>query len=125
MRKSIDLAHAAAEQHGRAPADVVATVGLPLFLHDDLEVAYAAARRGLAFYLEFASCFEALAQRASVRRSLTSSVFDSAAPKQENVLVAGQAIAPWISEVAADVFLHPATGDRPSPVRVIAKKKPR
>jgi alkanesulfonate monooxygenase SsuD/methylene tetrahydromethanopterin reductase-like flavin-dependent oxidoreductase (luciferase family) len=50
MRKSIDVARTAAEQHGRAPADVVATVGLPVFLHDDLEVAYAAARRGLAFY---------------------------------------------------------------------------
>jgi alkanesulfonate monooxygenase SsuD/methylene tetrahydromethanopterin reductase-like flavin-dependent oxidoreductase (luciferase family) len=50
MRKSIDVAHTAAEQHGRAPADVVATVGLPVFLHDDLGVAYAAARRGLAFY---------------------------------------------------------------------------
>jgi alkanesulfonate monooxygenase SsuD/methylene tetrahydromethanopterin reductase-like flavin-dependent oxidoreductase (luciferase family) len=50
MRKSIDVAYTAAEQHGRAPADVVATVGLPVFLHDDLEVAYAAARRGLAFY---------------------------------------------------------------------------
>jgi hypothetical protein len=46
------------------------------------------------------------------------------APQQENVLVAGQAIAPWISEVAADVFLHPAPCDGSLPVRIIAEKKP-
>jgi alkanesulfonate monooxygenase SsuD/methylene tetrahydromethanopterin reductase-like flavin-dependent oxidoreductase (luciferase family) len=50
MRKSIDVAHEAAKQHGRKPSQVVATVGLPVFLHDDLKVAYAAAQRGLSFY---------------------------------------------------------------------------
>ena len=50
MRKSIDAAHEAAKQHARKPSDIVATVGLPVFLHDDLKVAYAAAQRGLAFY---------------------------------------------------------------------------
>jgi alkanesulfonate monooxygenase SsuD/methylene tetrahydromethanopterin reductase-like flavin-dependent oxidoreductase (luciferase family) len=50
MRKSIEVAHEAAKQHGRKPSDVVATVGLPVFLHDDLKVAYDAAKRGLAFY---------------------------------------------------------------------------
>jgi alkanesulfonate monooxygenase SsuD/methylene tetrahydromethanopterin reductase-like flavin-dependent oxidoreductase (luciferase family) len=50
VRKSIDVAQAAAKQHGRAPADVVTTVGLPVFLHNDLELAYSAARKGLAFY---------------------------------------------------------------------------
>jgi alkanesulfonate monooxygenase SsuD/methylene tetrahydromethanopterin reductase-like flavin-dependent oxidoreductase (luciferase family) len=50
MRKSIDVAHDAAKQHGRKPSQVVATVGLPVFLHDDLKVAYSAAQRGLSFY---------------------------------------------------------------------------
>ena len=50
MRKSIDAAHATAKQHARKPSDIVATVGLPVFLHDDLKVAYAAAQRGLSFY---------------------------------------------------------------------------
>lgn len=50
MRKSIDAARAAAQQHGRKPSDVAMTVGVPVFLHDDLKTAYAAARRGLAFY---------------------------------------------------------------------------
>jgi 5,10-methylenetetrahydromethanopterin reductase len=50
MRKSIDVAREAAQQHGRKPANIVATVGLPVFLHDDLKVAYAAAQRGLSFY---------------------------------------------------------------------------
>jgi 5,10-methylenetetrahydromethanopterin reductase len=50
MRKSIDVAREAAKQHGRKPSDIAATVGLPVFLHDDLKVAYAAAQRGLAFY---------------------------------------------------------------------------
>ena len=50
MRKSIDVAYEAAKQHGRKPSDIAATVGLPVFLHDDLKVAYAAAQRGLAFY---------------------------------------------------------------------------
>jgi 5,10-methylenetetrahydromethanopterin reductase len=50
MHKSINVAHETAKQHGRKPADIVATVGLPVFLHDDLKVAYAAAQRGLAFY---------------------------------------------------------------------------
>jgi hypothetical protein len=50
MRKSIDVAHEAAKQYGRKPSDIVATVGLPVFLHNDLKVAYAAAQRGLAFY---------------------------------------------------------------------------
>jgi alkanesulfonate monooxygenase SsuD/methylene tetrahydromethanopterin reductase-like flavin-dependent oxidoreductase (luciferase family) len=39
VRKSIDVAQAAAKQHGRASADVVTTVGLPVFLHADLELA--------------------------------------------------------------------------------------
>jgi alkanesulfonate monooxygenase SsuD/methylene tetrahydromethanopterin reductase-like flavin-dependent oxidoreductase (luciferase family) len=50
MRKSIDAAHDAARKHNRKPADVVATIGLPVFMHDDLKTAYAAAQRGLAFY---------------------------------------------------------------------------
>lgn len=50
MRKSIDVAREAAKQHGRIPTEIAATVGLPVFLHSDLKVAYAAAQRGLAFY---------------------------------------------------------------------------
>jgi alkanesulfonate monooxygenase SsuD/methylene tetrahydromethanopterin reductase-like flavin-dependent oxidoreductase (luciferase family) len=50
MGKSIEAAHATAKQHNRKPSEVVATVGLPVFLHDDLKTAYAAAQRGLAFY---------------------------------------------------------------------------
>jgi alkanesulfonate monooxygenase SsuD/methylene tetrahydromethanopterin reductase-like flavin-dependent oxidoreductase (luciferase family) len=50
MRKSIDAARAVAENHGRKPAEVTMTCGVPVFLHDDLKTAYAAARQGLAFY---------------------------------------------------------------------------
>ncbi len=50
MRKSIDAAKQVARDLGRAPGSVTMTCGLPVFLHDDLKVAYEAARRGLAFY---------------------------------------------------------------------------
>lgn len=50
MRRSIDAAHAAAQHAGRKPSEITMSCGLPVFLHDDLKVAYAAARRGLAFY---------------------------------------------------------------------------
>jgi len=50
MRKSIDAARAAAQGAGRKPTDVTMTCGLPVFLHEDLKVAYATARRGLSFY---------------------------------------------------------------------------
>jgi hypothetical protein len=52
------------EAHARKSADIVATVGLPVFLHNDLKVAHAAAQRGLAFYgaLPFYNC---IADRAS------------------------------------------------------------
>ncbi|HXD90704.1 MAG TPA: LLM class flavin-dependent oxidoreductase, partial [Candidatus Binataceae bacterium] len=50
MRKSIDAARNVAPQHGRKPADITATCGLSVFLHDDMKTAYAAARQGLAFY---------------------------------------------------------------------------
>jgi len=73
-----------------------------------------------------------LGDNAAIRSSTTSGsraatplLLDSPAPQQDNVLVAGQVIAPSISEVAADVFLHPATCDCFPPVRIIAEKKPR
>jgi alkanesulfonate monooxygenase SsuD/methylene tetrahydromethanopterin reductase-like flavin-dependent oxidoreductase (luciferase family) len=50
VRKSIDAAHETAKAHARKPTDIAATVGLSVFLHDDLKVARAAAQRGLAFY---------------------------------------------------------------------------
>jgi alkanesulfonate monooxygenase SsuD/methylene tetrahydromethanopterin reductase-like flavin-dependent oxidoreductase (luciferase family) len=50
MRQSIDAAHESATRSGRKPSEITATVGLPVFLHDDLKTAYAAAQRGLAFY---------------------------------------------------------------------------
>jgi alkanesulfonate monooxygenase SsuD/methylene tetrahydromethanopterin reductase-like flavin-dependent oxidoreductase (luciferase family) len=50
MRQSGDIAHQEAKKHGRKPSDVVVTVGLPVFLHNDLKRAYAAAQRGLSFY---------------------------------------------------------------------------
>jgi alkanesulfonate monooxygenase SsuD/methylene tetrahydromethanopterin reductase-like flavin-dependent oxidoreductase (luciferase family) len=50
MRKSIDAANQVARDRGRAPGSVTMTCGVPVFLHDDLKVAYEAARRGLAFY---------------------------------------------------------------------------
>jgi alkanesulfonate monooxygenase SsuD/methylene tetrahydromethanopterin reductase-like flavin-dependent oxidoreductase (luciferase family) len=50
MRKSIDAVRQAAQQAGRRPEAVTMTCGIPVFLHDDLKTAYAAAHRGLAFY---------------------------------------------------------------------------
>lgn len=51
MRKSIDAAHETARKHNRKPSDIAMTVGLPVFMHNDLKRAYAAAQRGLAFYM--------------------------------------------------------------------------
>ncbi len=50
MRKSIDAARNVAQQNNRKPSDLTMTCGVPVFLHDDLNKAYAAARSGLAFY---------------------------------------------------------------------------
>ena len=50
MRKSIMIARSAAEEHGRPLTAVKMTIGLPVFMHDDLKRAYEAARKGLAFY---------------------------------------------------------------------------
>ena len=50
MRQSIDAAREAAQKHGRKASDIVNTVGVPVFLHDDMKHAYAAAQRGLSFY---------------------------------------------------------------------------
>jgi len=50
MRKSIDAASQVARDLARPPGSLTMTCGLPVFLHDDLKVAYEAARRGLAFY---------------------------------------------------------------------------
>jgi len=50
MRRSAGVAQEAAQKHGRKPSDVTITVGLPVFLHNDLKHAYAAAQRGLSFY---------------------------------------------------------------------------
>jgi alkanesulfonate monooxygenase SsuD/methylene tetrahydromethanopterin reductase-like flavin-dependent oxidoreductase (luciferase family) len=50
MRRSAEVAHEEARKHGRKPSDVVITVGVPVFLHNDLKRAYAAAQRGLSFY---------------------------------------------------------------------------
>jgi alkanesulfonate monooxygenase SsuD/methylene tetrahydromethanopterin reductase-like flavin-dependent oxidoreductase (luciferase family) len=50
MRKSIDAANQVARERGRAPGSLTMTCGVPVYLHDDLKIAYEAARRGLAFY---------------------------------------------------------------------------
>jgi alkanesulfonate monooxygenase SsuD/methylene tetrahydromethanopterin reductase-like flavin-dependent oxidoreductase (luciferase family) len=50
MRKSIDAANQVARNLGRTPGSLTMTCGVPVFLHDDLKVAYEAARSGLAFY---------------------------------------------------------------------------
>lgn len=50
MRKSIDASREVAAKAGRKPSDITMTCGLPVFLHDDLKTAYAAAQKGLAFY---------------------------------------------------------------------------
>jgi alkanesulfonate monooxygenase SsuD/methylene tetrahydromethanopterin reductase-like flavin-dependent oxidoreductase (luciferase family) len=49
-RRSAEVAHEAAQKHGRKPSAVAITVGVPVFLHNDLKRAYAAAQRGLSFY---------------------------------------------------------------------------
>jgi 5,10-methylenetetrahydromethanopterin reductase len=49
MRKSFDAANSVARERGRA-GSLTMTCGLPVFLHDDMKIAYDAARRGLAFY---------------------------------------------------------------------------
>jgi alkanesulfonate monooxygenase SsuD/methylene tetrahydromethanopterin reductase-like flavin-dependent oxidoreductase (luciferase family) len=50
MRKSIDAANKVAEEKKRARGSLTMTCGVPVFLSDDLNLAYDTARRGLAFY---------------------------------------------------------------------------
>ncbi len=50
MRKMAQASRDAALKHNRKPADVAITMGLPTFVHDDLERAMSVARRRLAFY---------------------------------------------------------------------------
>jgi 5,10-methylenetetrahydromethanopterin reductase len=50
MSQLAQAAREAATRHGRKPSDVAITMGLPTFLHDDLERAMSVARRRLAFY---------------------------------------------------------------------------
>jgi len=50
MRRSAEVAQDEARKHGRKPSDITITVGLPVFLHNDLKRAYAAAQRGMSFY---------------------------------------------------------------------------
>jgi len=50
MRKSIDASREVAAKFGRKGSEIMMTCGVPIFLHDDLKTAYAAAQKGLAFY---------------------------------------------------------------------------
>jgi 5,10-methylenetetrahydromethanopterin reductase len=50
MSRLAQAAREAASSHGRKPSDVAITMGLPTFVHDDLERAMSVARRRLAFY---------------------------------------------------------------------------
>ncbi|MGH7906161.1 MAG: LLM class flavin-dependent oxidoreductase [Candidatus Binataceae bacterium] len=50
MAKMIAAARASATKAGRQPADISITMGLSVFLDDNLKDAYAAAKRDLAFY---------------------------------------------------------------------------
>jgi alkanesulfonate monooxygenase SsuD/methylene tetrahydromethanopterin reductase-like flavin-dependent oxidoreductase (luciferase family) len=49
-QRSATVAREEAVKHGRKSSDITVTVGLPVFLHNDLKRAYAAAQRGLSFY---------------------------------------------------------------------------
>ncbi len=50
MGRMAQAAREEAARHGRKPSDVTITMGLPAFVHDDLERAMGVARRRLAFY---------------------------------------------------------------------------
>ena len=50
MNRLAQAAREAATRHGRKPSDVAITMGLPTFVHDDLNRAMSVARRRLAFY---------------------------------------------------------------------------
>jgi len=50
MGKSIEASNQVAKERGRPSRSLTMTCGLPVFLHDDLNTAYEAARRGLPFY---------------------------------------------------------------------------
>jgi alkanesulfonate monooxygenase SsuD/methylene tetrahydromethanopterin reductase-like flavin-dependent oxidoreductase (luciferase family) len=50
MRKSIDAANKVAEERKRPRSSLTMTCGVPVYLSDDLNLAYENARRGLAFY---------------------------------------------------------------------------
>jgi 5,10-methylenetetrahydromethanopterin reductase len=50
MQQMARAAREEAARHGRRPSDVAITMGLPTFVHDDLDGAMSVARRRLAFY---------------------------------------------------------------------------
>jgi len=50
MRQMAQAAHETAVKHKRKASDVAITMGLPTFVHDDLQRAMGVARRRLAFY---------------------------------------------------------------------------
>ena len=50
MRQMAQAARDSAVKHNRKPSDIAITMGLPTFVHDDLERAMSVARRRLAFY---------------------------------------------------------------------------
>ncbi len=97
MRIMIDAARNSAAKAGRGPETVSVTMGLPVFLDDHLDAAYAAARRDLATYLGLqfynriwaASGFEAEAKRgldaaergdrAAVGAAMTDAMIDAVA----------------------------------------------
>ena len=105
MRRSAEIAHEEARKHGRKPSDVAVTVGVPVFLHNDLKRAYAAAQRGLSFYgalpfynrLLARSGFEAPAAKimdaakrrgsAARRRDTGDAIFQLALPSDSDVTV--------------------------------------
>ena len=94
MRKSIMAARAAAEKHGRSLTAVKMTVGLPVFLHDDLSRAYEAARKGLAFYAAL-PFYNRLLARSGFEKEAKAAM-DAAARRDAN------AMAGAITEAVAD-----------------------
>jgi alkanesulfonate monooxygenase SsuD/methylene tetrahydromethanopterin reductase-like flavin-dependent oxidoreductase (luciferase family) len=50
MQRMAQAARQEASRHGRNPSGVTVTMGLPAFVHDDLDRAMSVARRRLAFY---------------------------------------------------------------------------
>ncbi|MGH7933979.1 MAG: LLM class flavin-dependent oxidoreductase [Candidatus Binataceae bacterium] len=87
LRMVIDAARTTTVKHGRSPSALAITHGMPVFMHDDLKTAYAAARKGLAFYVALPYYNRLLARSGFAREA--EAVMEAAGRRDTGAMAAG------------------------------------